>query len=112
VGCWYGKCTTPGTNDTNYHYWEYFSDQTYYYYYQDDQGHWIKKSDNEGRYFLYGNLFVSNYSNDLVIGGKGKTFECWNFNIDGNNMIWSALRKNNQTESYQMTKVTNPPKID
>jgi hypothetical protein len=112
VGCWYGKCTTPGTSDTSYHYWEYFSDGTYNYYFQDDQGLWIKKSDNEGLYFLYGNLFVSNYSNDLVTGGKGKTFECWNFNIDGNNMTWSALRNNNLTESYQMTKVTNPPKTD
>jgi hypothetical protein len=111
IGCWYGKCTTPGTSDTRYHYWEYFSDWSYNYYYQDDQGHWIKKTDNEGRYFLYGNLFVSNYSNDLVTGGKGKTFECWNFEIDGNNMTWSALRKNNHTESFQMSKVTNPPPI-
>jgi len=109
VGIWYGKCTTPGTADTEYHYWEYFSDGTYNYYYQDSQNRWIKKSDNEGRYFLYGNLFVSNFSNDLITGAKGKCFECWIFEINGNMMNWSALRKNNKTESYQMTKVDTAP---
>ena len=112
AGVWYGHCTTPGTSDIGYHYWEYFSDWSYNYYYQNDQGKWIKKSDNEGRYFLYGNLFVSNYSNDIVTGGKGKTFECWNFTIEGNTMTWSAIRNNNAAESYQMTKVDNPPSIN
>jgi len=109
TGIWYGKCTTPGTTDTGYHYWEYFSDGTYNYYYQDSEGNWIKKTDNEGRYFLYGELFVSNYTNDLVTGGKSKTYECWIFEIDGDTMTWTALRDNNKTESYQMTKVAAAP---
>jgi len=109
AGIWYGKCTTPGTSDAGYHYWEYFTDGTFNYYYQDSEGNWIKKTDNEGRYFLYGNLFVSNYTNDLITGGKSKTFECWNFEINDKAMTWTALRENNKTESYQMEKVSAAP---
>ncbi len=106
---WYGKCTADNNNDTTYHYWEYFTDGTYNYYYQDSRNKWIKKSDNEGKYFLYGNLFASNYSNDLITGGTGKAFECWNFSIAGDTMTWTGLRANNKTVTYEMTKVANPP---
>ena len=109
AGVWYGKCTTPGTADTGYHFWEYFKDGTFNYYYQDSEGNWIKKTDNEGRYFLYGNLFVSNYTNDLITGGKSKTYECWIFEIKDKTMTWTALRDNNKTESYQMEKVVAAP---
>ena len=86
TGIWYGKSTSGNTGDVNCHYWEYFNDGTYNYYYQDGSGNWIKKSDNEGRYFLYGGFFVSNYSNDLVSGGTGKAYECWNFTIKSDTM--------------------------
>jgi hypothetical protein len=109
TGVWYGKCTSDNTADTAFHYWEYFADGTYNYYYQDEDEKWIKKSDNEGRYFLYGDLFVSNYSNDLISGGTGLAYECWNFNITGNTMIWNGLRENNITVTYQMDKVASPP---
>jgi len=109
TGVWYGHCTTPGTTDSLYHYWEYFADRTYNYYYQDESGNWIKKSDNEGRYFLYGNLLATNYSNDLISGGIGKAYECWDFGIDGNHMIWTGLRQNNVVASYEMEKVDAPP---
>jgi len=109
VGVWYGHCTTEGTADSLYHYWEYFADGSYNYYYQDENGNWIKKSDNEGRYFLYGNLMASNYSNDLLSGGTGLAFECWNFTLDGNKMVWTGLRANNTIITYEMEKVASPP---
>ncbi|MDD4637673.1 MAG: hypothetical protein PHV66_08740 [Bacteroidales bacterium] len=112
TGIWYGRCTSEGTTDTKYHYWEYFSDGTYNYYYQDDNNKWIKKSDNEGRYFLYGTLFVSNYSNDLLSGGTGHAFECWDFSINGNTMTWTGLRENNKIVTYQMKKVSTPPLLN
>ncbi len=111
VGIWYGRCTTVGAADVNYHYWEYLPDGSFHYYYQNEDQEWIKKSDNEGGYFLYGNLFVSNYSNDLLSGGTGKTFECWNFSITGNEMTWTALRRENQTITYQMERVESAPEV-
>ena len=112
TGIWYGRCTSAGSTDTKYHYWEYLSDGTYNYYYQDGSNKWIKKTDNEGRYFLYGNLFVSNYSNDLISGGTGHAFECWDFSISGNTMTWTGLREGNKTVTYQMEKVSTPPLLD
>lgn len=109
VGVWYGKCTSGNNNDTAYHYWEYFSDGTFNYYYQDSTNKWIKKTDNEGGYYLYGNLFVSNYTNDLNSGGTGKAYECWNFSINGDTMTWTGLRENNKTVTYEMTRFDNPP---
>lgn len=107
-GVWYGKCTTV-SSDTGYHYWEYLASGLYNYYYQDANGKWIKKSDNEGRYFLYGNLFASNYTNDLISGGTGRAYECWNFSIAGETMIWTGLRDNAKTVIYEMKKVASAP---
>jgi hypothetical protein len=111
TGVWYGKCTTPGAVDSLYHYWEYFEDGSFNYYYQDKDNKWIKKSDNQGRYFLYGQLMVSNYSHDLLSGGQGLAFEGWNFSIKDNKMIWTGLRENNVTVTYEMEKVSALPKI-
>ncbi len=111
TGVWYGRCTTEGTADSLYHYWEYFANGTYNYYYQDENSNWIMKSDNEGRYFLYGQLMASNYSNDLISGGTGLAFECWNFTLNEDKMVWTGLRENNVTITYEMEKVSSPPVI-
>ncbi|MEI7437250.1 MAG: hypothetical protein WCL16_10660, partial [bacterium] len=108
-GVWYGKCTSAGSADTEYHYWEYLADGSYIYYYLDANKFWTKKSDNRGRYFLYGNLLASNYANDLISGGSGQAFECWNFSIAGNTMRWTGLRENNKTVTYEMQKVASAP---
>lgn len=105
TGIWYGHCTTQGNADSLYHYWEYAVDGSFSYYYQDENRNWKKKTDNGGRYFLYGDLMASNYSNDLLSGGTGQVFECWNFTIDGNKMVWTGLRENNVTITYEMEKV-------
>jgi hypothetical protein len=108
-GTWYGRCTSAGNADSLFHYWEYLADSSYNYYYQDEDSSWIKKSDNEGRYYLYGQFLATNYSHDLISGGTGKAFECWNVTIDENNMTWTGLRENNVTITYQMEKVLSPP---
>ena len=110
-GTWYGKSTTPGTVDTSYHYWQYFPDGHFNYFYQDGTGTWISKQDNEGKYILYGDFLASNYTNDLITGGTGKAFECWNITITGNTMSWTGLRENGLTTSYRMDKVSGPPAI-
>ncbi|MDD4603475.1 MAG: hypothetical protein PHF97_06675 [Bacteroidales bacterium] len=109
VGTWYGKSTTPGSADSSYHYWEYLTDGSFNYYYQDKEGNWINKPDNEGFYFLYGNLLASNFTNDLLSGATGKAFECWNISITGDTMFWNGLRSNGLITSFRMEKVAGPP---
>jgi hypothetical protein len=108
-GIWYGHCISVGTTDLKYHYWKYLNDGNYTYYYQDSNDVWISKTDNEGQYFLYGNLFVSNYSNDLISGGTGKAYECWSFDIEADTMVWNGLRVDNKTVTYEMERVVNTP---
>lgn len=109
TGIWYGRCTTTGSADSLYHYWEYFDDGSYNYYYQDQNKNWVKKSDNEGYYYLYGNLMASNYSHDLLSGGTGLAFECWNIQLNENKMVWTGLRKNDRIITYEMEKVSSAP---
>ncbi len=109
VGVWYGKCTSANTSDTTYHYWEYFADGKYNYYYQNATNAWLKKSDNDGGYFLYGSLFASNYHNDLIGEHTGITYECWDISIANDKMIWTGKRLNNKTVVYEMEKRDAPP---
>jgi len=109
IGTWYGRCTTPGSTDLKYHYWNYFANGHFDYYYQDDQGNWINKPDNVGGWFLYGDLLATNFENDLISGGTGKAYECWKINIQGTTMNWTGLRAEGVTTSYQMEKVAGPP---
>jgi hypothetical protein len=108
TGTWYGKSTTPGSADTSYHYWDYFEDGHFDYLYRDKEGRWIRKQDNEGSYFLYGDLLASNYTNDLILGVTGKAFECWNIRIEGNTMYWTGLRENGQVTSFRMERAVAP----
>lgn len=111
VGVWYGKCTSANTTDTTNHYWEYLADGKYNYYYTNANGVWAKKSDNEGKYFLYGNLFVSNYMNDFVAGTQGWNYECWTISItDNNNMKWTGKRIG-KTVVYEMKRANAAPNI-
>jgi len=107
-GTWYGRSTTPGS-DSSYHYWDYFADGTYDYYYQNSTSQWIKKQDNEGLYFLYGDYLASRYTNDLLSGAYGKAYECWNIRIEGNKMYWTGLRQGGITTSFEMERVAGPP---
>ncbi|MEI6577212.1 MAG: hypothetical protein WCO63_13625 [Bacteroidota bacterium] len=109
VSTWYGKSTTPASPDTTSHYWQYFPDGNFHYFYQDSTGTWINKPDNNGKYFLYGDLMASNYTNDLITGGTAKAYECWKINIQGDTMSWTGIRQNGTVTTFQMGKVAAPP---
>lgn len=108
TGTWYGRSTTAGS-DSSYHYWNYFEDGRFNYYYRDSLGQWVNKPDNEGRYFLYGSLLATNYTNDLLSGGTGKAYECWNISIQGDTMKWSGLRPDGLVTTFRMVRVPGPP---
>ncbi|MFA6894742.1 MAG: hypothetical protein WCQ46_03175 [Bacteroidales bacterium] len=106
IGLWQGHCISSGSADTEDHRWEYFVDGTYNYYIYDD-GEWTTKQDNEGTYFVYGNLFASNWTNDYVSGTTGRNFECWDIsiNVSGTFMQWSGYRLDGTTVVYEMEKI-------
>ena len=111
IGTWYGKATSAGSTDTDYHYWNYLPDGSYEYYYREAPGssQWIKKEDNEGRYYLYDNLLATNWSNDIFSGVPGLDYECWEIDITGNRMKWTGYRDNGKVTSYEMERVAAPP---
>ncbi len=111
TGIWYGSGSTPGTADLLPFYCEYTTEGSFVYYYQDDEGNWMADVDDESRYFLYGDFLVTNYTAARVAEGNHKFYDCWNIHIDGDTMTWTALRENNQIESYEMEKVEAAPAV-
>jgi hypothetical protein len=111
VGVWYGRCTSGNNSDAMPHYWAYAADGSYSYYYQDSAGVWLRKADNSGRYFLYGSLLATNWSNDLLTGGQGLAYECWRVEIAGRTMKWSGLRPGGKVVTYEMSRVDSPPAV-
>lgn len=110
VGTWYGKSTHAGSPDTDYHYWDYLADGTYDYYYRETPtSPWIKKIDNVSSYYLYDNLLVTNWSNDLISENMDLKYEVWEVELVNDTMKWTGLRAGGQITSNEMVKVAGPP---
>lgn len=109
TGIWYGSSTSPGAAGDQYYYWEYKTDGSFNFYYQDNEGNWLVDADEESHYFLYGDFLATNYTAARVADGNNMFYDCWNIHIDGNTMTLTALRENNQIESYEMEKVESLP---
>lgn len=115
VGLWEGKNVTPGvvpgSKDDEVHRWRYNNDGTYVYYTRNDAGEWIPKEDNEGRYFLYGDLFATNWTNDYSTETIGTFCECWIIEIlkytDDKSIImnWEGRRSNDRKTYFSMKKI-------
>ncbi len=104
LGSWKGKETTPGVESDSVR-WHYMTDGTFdYYYYDKDQQSYVLKKDNQGEYFLYGNFFVSNFTNNLQTGGTGQDCECWSIYIRDGQMSWRAIRQGNEEVTFEMEK--------
>ena len=103
LGLWEGHETTDGATGAT-HRWKYAADGSYQYFHAQVDGRWQDKTDNGGRYFLYGDYFVSNYRNDANSGAAGNACEAWDVSISGDTMRWKALR-NGKTYSFVMTRV-------
>ncbi len=113
TGIWKGHESTDGVaapaHDT---YWQFLADGTYrYVYYDADAGKYVEKADNNGKYFLYGDFFASNYTNDLLTGGTGRTCEAWYFMITGTStMEWRGMREDG-LKSFQLYKASSLPAL-
>ena len=103
LGLWEGHETTDGQPGAT-HRWKYNADGSYQYYHAQVNGVWQNKADNAGRYFLYGDYFVSNYRNDANSGVAGNACEAWEISIHGERMSWEAFR-GGKRYSFTMTRV-------
>lgn len=105
LGTWEGRNVTPGTDQTELHRWEYKTDGTFNYYYQNEKKEWVLKEDNNSKFFIYGDLMVSMWTNDYNTGSKGTFFECWWIKISGNQMNWETYKKDGSQVQFEMKKI-------
>ena len=106
VGKWQGRCTSEGSvfDDGQEHQWEYRADGSYVYYRQDGT-EWVPSGDDISEYFVAGNLLCTRWQKN----GESENREWWEITIDGNQMHWTALRRNadgtTYTATFEMSKV-------
>ena len=105
IGTWEGCCTSDGSvfDDGQEHRWEYKADGTYIYYIKDGD-EWIPSDNTLNEYFVDGNLLCTRW-----VEGDEENREWWEVSIDGDKMNWTALREdedgNTFTSTFEMTKV-------
>ena len=105
IGTWEGHCTSEGSvfDDGQEHRWEYKADGTFVYYVKDGDS-WVPKEDQLDEYFVAGNLLFTRWVND-----DGENREWWEISIDGDTMNWTALRAdedgNTYTATFEMNRV-------
>ena len=109
IGTWYGKNSDDSDDISNYHYWKYNSDGSYnYYYYNSFDSTWKCKTNNDGEYYIFGDILASNFSNNMQTGKIGRCYECWNVSISGDSMTWNGLHSNGKTK-FNLIRKDNPP---
>ena len=105
LGTWEGRCTSEGSvfDDGQDHRWEYKADGTYVYYSKDGED-WVPSDNTLNEYFVDGNLLCTRW-----MEGDEENREWWEVSIDGDKMNWTALREdedgNTFTAEFEMTKV-------
>ena len=105
IGVWEGKDITPGTNHPELHRWEYLANGRFNYYYQDENKEWVLKEDNNSKYFLYGDLMVTMWTNDYNTDTNGTFYENWWIQISGDTMNWDTFKKDGSHFKFEMIKV-------
>lgn len=104
IGLWEGKCITQGEQQ-DVHRWRYFADGRYEYLYKNQQGEWVVKSDNNGKYLLFGDIMVNSWLNNDLTGVLGQHCEIWNILIKNDKMNWSATREGNKIIEFELNRV-------
>ena len=105
IGTWEGRCTSEDSvyDDGQDHRWEYKADGTYVYYIKDGDN-WVPSDNTTNEYFVDGNLLCTRW-----IENGEEYREWWEITIDGDKMNWTALREDEEsntfTASFEMNKV-------
>ncbi len=88
VGMWLGL--EEGANNAAK--WDFKADGTYDYYFMNALNEFELKEDNNGVYFIYGDLLVCNYTNDMNNGTTGRTYECFKLSMGHDGVLfWRAI---------------------
>ncbi len=104
TGVWEGRATV-GRTDNPYIRIKYNDDSTYdFQYRQSEDEPWSDKVDNDGHYYLIGNLLGSVWTNDINSGVEGSTSETWIISIEGDTMVWEATRSDDHFESFSFAR--------
>jgi hypothetical protein len=111
TGTWFGFCTTPGTPDTNDYYWTFHEDGTWDFFYPGPDDSWMMDLSGQQHYFLYGDLFVCNYTDVDTSDGNDQTYDCWTFQISGDTMIWTSVDAHGVVNTFRMEKVDHGPSV-
>ena len=97
-GMWEGMSTgSEGSefDDGEHHRWEYKEDGTFVYYVKDGNN-WVASANTLNEYFVAGNLLCTRWVDNGV-----ENREWWEIlNIGNGTMIWTALREDEQGNSY------------
>ncbi|MFI3331810.1 MAG: hypothetical protein SNI51_02275 [Rikenellaceae bacterium] len=104
-GIWEGRAT-EGRTTNPYLRIEYHSDNTYDFQSRNSEDEeWSDKADNDGHYYILGELLGNVWVNDLNSDIEGSMSEAWIVEIEGDTMIWNATREGGATEQFKFTRV-------
>ncbi len=110
AGIWEGRSTDKP--NPLWFCWSFKSNNSYDFWCE-DQGSYAFIPTNNGKYYVYGDMVVCTYTEELGGGDGTQTIpgehcECWTMSIAGNTMTWTATRDYG-VASYEMTKRTVLP---
>ena len=99
IGTWEGRRITGDApfDDGKGHRFEYKADGTYAHYVKDGD-EWVPSTDVLNEYFVTSDLLCHHWTD-----GNEEHAEGWDLTIDGDNMIWTALRKDENGEFHTMS---------
>lgn len=92
---------------------EYYGNGLFSFYYLDPEtGEWVLKRDNNGRYFVYGDLIVTSFQNSINETEKGETFSAFEVSFerqDGETIMhWRSKRVGESDYHTILKRVPRP----
>ncbi len=104
-GVWEG-CATEGRTENPYLRIAYYADNTFDFQYRaSEEDEWSDKVDNDGQYYIIGDLLNSVWTNDINSGIEGSSSESWIISIEEDTMVWIATREEDHFESFEFVRV-------
>ncbi len=104
-GIWEGRAT-EGRTTNPYLRITFNSDNTYDFQSRNSEDEqWSDKADNDGHYYLLGDLLGNVWVNDINSDIEGYMSEAWIMEIEGDTMVWRATREGGSSERFEFTRV-------